>query len=154
MSSFADRLVELGFSDVTVLDLSEVALENGRGSSARGSRVRWLHEDVLSWGPERTYGLWHDRALFHFLVEQSLREQYLATLRSALRDGGFVIVATFAEDGPEVCSGLPVSRYSAETLARGLGQDFTLETFRRELHTTPTGTVQPFTWIAGTIAPC
>ena len=117
-SFLVDRLIERGFVDISVLDISEVALEAAHVRVGPDRRVHWLHEDVLSWTPRRKFDLWHDRALFHFLVEESVRERYLSTLRSALRNGGFTIVATFAEDGPECCSGLPVSRYSAEALAR------------------------------------
>ncbi len=152
-SFLVDRLIERGFVDISVLDISEVALEAAHVRVGPDRRVHWLHEDVLSWTPRRKFDLWHDRALFHFLVEESVRERYLSTLRSALRNGGFTIVATFAEDGPECCSGLPVSRYSAEALARELGEGFTLELSRRELHTTPAGIVQPFTWVAGRISP-
>jgi SAM-dependent methyltransferase len=152
-SFFVDRLIERGFIDISVLDLSDLALEADRARVGPRRLVHWLHEDVLSWAPDRTFGLWHDRAFFHFLVEEKARRQYLSTLRSALREGGFVIVATFAEDGPEYCSGLPVSRYSVDGLAREFGERFTLETSRRELHTTPAGAVQPFTWVGGRISP-
>ena len=103
----------------------------------------------MEWKPDRRYGLWHDRALFHFLVGASDRARYLAKLRAAIDPGGHAIVATFAADGPETCSGLPVRRYSAVDLVAELGEGFTRVETRREEHVTPRGALQPFTWVAG-----
>ena len=105
-------------------------------------------EDLLEWEPPRAYGLWHDRALFHFLVEPEQRKRYVRVLRSSLSPDGLVIMATFAPDGPEQCSGLPVARYRAQGIADVLGGDFTCLGSRREVHPTPGGTMQPFTWVA------
>ena len=149
-SVLADRLLGAGFTDVSVLDVSEVALNTGRLRIGGTRSVQWLHEDLLSWSPARRYGLWHDRAVFHFLTDEDDQGVYLETMRSALLPGGSLVLATFAEDGPERCSGLPVSRYSVEHLRARLGSRFDLMVSRRELHTTPGGAVQPFTWIAGT----
>jgi len=110
--------------------------------------VRCVRADLLEWEPDRRYELWHDRAVFHFLVEERDRDRYSATLSDALAPDGHVIVATFADDGPEMCSGLPVRRYAAEGLAAALGEDFELVETRREVHVTPRGTLQPFTWVA------
>jgi hypothetical protein len=147
-SLFVDHLVALGFRDVSVLDVSEVALSAAAGRLGTRGTVSWLHEDVLAWKPERLFNLWHDRAVFHFLVDQSDRDIYLATLRSTVCPGGAVIMGTFAPDGPEHCSGLPVARYSSDDLARVLGPAFDVVAVRREEHATPTGAVQPFTWVA------
>ncbi|MGA8296225.1 MAG: class I SAM-dependent methyltransferase [Acidimicrobiales bacterium] len=152
-SNLVDRLVEAGFSDLTVLDVSEVALNGARERLSEDRGVTWLNEDVLSWKPARAFGLWHDRAVFHFFVTESERKRYLDTLHAALRSGGHLIIATFAPDGPESCSGLPVERYSPEDLCALIGPGFTLESARAELHTTPAGTLQPFTWIAGRLRP-
>jgi SAM-dependent methyltransferase len=149
-SQLVDRLVERGFSDLTVLDISASALAEV-GSRLGDSLVLRLHEDLLEWRPLRRYDLWHDRAVFHFLVTETERRRYLETLRAAVRPGGFLILATFALDGPEVCSGLPVCRYSADDLSHILGDSFhPLET-RHEAHVTPRGSIQPFTWVAGRI---
>jgi SAM-dependent methyltransferase len=145
-SPLAEELVRLGYSDVTVLDLSTVALEASRRRV--GSRVTWLCADVLSWRPTRVFGLWHDRALLHFLTNEVEQQAYLETLDKAVRPGGLVIVATFAPDGPEQCSGLPVRRYSAADLCSLLGASFTPRVERREIHVTPRGARQPFTWVA------
>jgi len=111
--------------------------------------VRCVREDVLEWQPDRSYGLWHDRAVLHFLVDDVGRDRYLETLRRTLASGGALIVGTFAADGPETCSGLPVRRYSTDELVAALGGSFELLESRREEHVTPRGAVQPFTWVAG-----
>src|SRR5262249_50947443 len=147
----ASHLVRLGYSDVTVLDVSRSALDASRGRLADPESVIYVHDDLLSWQPSRRYELWHDRAVFHFLVDEEDRQTYARTLRSALAHGGFVILATFAPDGPPMCSGLPVVRYSADTLADTLGATFERLEVRREEHTTPRGSTQPFTWIAGRV---
>jgi Methyltransferase domain len=151
-SPLVDRLVALGFADVSVLELSGVALEEARRRVGAAAAVSWLHQDVLDWRPTRRYGLWHDRAVFHFLVDEADRTRYLEVLGRAIEKGGGVVLATFADDGPEYCSGLPVARYDADDLVRSLGDDFVVTTTRRELHLTPTGAVQPFTWVAGRVA--
>jgi hypothetical protein len=113
--------------------------------------VRCVQADLLEWEPDRRFGLWHDRAAFHFLVDDRDRARYLAKLRAALAPGGRVILGTFAADGPEICSGLPVCRYSAGELADALGAAFDVVATRREVHVTPRGVMQPFTWVAGTL---
>jgi hypothetical protein len=111
--------------------------------------VRCVEADLLEWTPDRRYDLWHDRAVFHFLVDPIDRRRYLGTLDAALAPGGAVVLGTFAADGPDVCSGLPVDRYAPDLLAAQLGESFELVESRREEHVTPRGVVQPFTWIAG-----
>jgi hypothetical protein len=101
----------------------------------------------MSWQPERQYTLWHDRAVFHFLTDPGEQTRYLNIVRQSLGPYGALIMATFAADGPERCSGLPVARYDEGELERLLG-GFTVVESRREEHTTPGGAVQPFTWIA------
>lgn len=108
-----------------------------------------MEANLLEWEPDRAFGLWHDRAVFHFLVDEEGRSRYLATLRSALAPGGALIVGTFAADGPPTCSGLPVRRYSADELVAQLGGSFEPLELRRGEHVTPRGAVQPFTWVAG-----
>ena len=148
-SPLSGALLVRGFADVTVLDLSEVALQASRAElGPAGSQVEWIRADVLDWTSERTYGLWHDRAAFHFLVEVESRERYLATARLTVRPGGHVVIGTFAEDGPTTCSGLPVARYNAQALADAFGPEFTSIGTRRDEHRTPGGTIQAFTWVA------
>jgi len=151
-SFLADELVGRGFTDVTVLDISAAALDATFGRFPADAPVRCVRADLLDWVPDRRYELWHDRAVFHFLVDEHDRDRYRATLNDALAPGGRVIVATFADDGPEMCSGLPVRRYAADDLMAALGGGFELVETRRELHVTPRGTSQPFTWVAARIA--
>ncbi|HEY8676093.1 MAG TPA: class I SAM-dependent methyltransferase [Candidatus Dormibacteraeota bacterium] len=147
-ASLVDHLLERGFVDVSVLDVSRAALDAARQRVGAGAPVSWLHEDLLIWRPERRYVLWHDRAVLHFLVKPEDRDRYLAALRSALVPGGAVIIATFAPDGPDHCSGLPVARYSEHDLAALLGNGFRIVDACCDEHTTPAGVHQPFTWIA------
>ena len=146
-SSLVDRLVYRGFKDVSVLDISSVAIDEARRRLPPDAPVAWVVQDVLSWQPPRLYGLWHDRAVFHFLVSPSEQARYRRILASALAPGGFVVIGTFAADGPESCSGLPVARYTEQDLAAVLGDGFTPVAFRREVHRTPVGGIQPFAWV-------
>jgi hypothetical protein len=114
--------------------------------------VRCVEADILEWEPDRRYDVWHDRAVLHFLVDAASRERYLSVLRRAVADGGALVVGAFAADGPRVCSGLPVCRYSAGELADLVGDGFEVVATRREAHVTPRGVVQPFTWVAGRLA--
>jgi hypothetical protein len=148
-SPLAGQLVGRGFVDVTVLDLSEAALS---AASERlgplAARVTWLAQDVRTWSPGRAYGLWHDRAALHFLVDPLDRSRYRDVLERALGPAGSVVIATFAIDGPSTCSALPVHRYDTAGLGALLGPGFELVQERRRLHRTPRGAVQPFTWVA------
>ena len=152
-SSLVDHLLNRGFTDVSVLDISKAALEEGRRRVGTSSAVTWLHEDLLSWGPSRRFGLWHDRAVFHFLTDEADRNRYVELLASRIEAGGALIMATFAKDGPEYCSGFRVARYSSDDLVNLLGSGFHAVEVRRELHTTPGGVVQPFTCVAARAAP-
>ena len=148
-SRLAAALVARGFSDVTVLDLCARALEASHeevGAAPPG--VAWIRADVLEWTPARTFDLWHDRAVFHFMAEPEARRRYVAVALAAVRPGGHLVVGTFASDGPERCSGLPVARYDARSLAAEFGEAFALVEARRDEHRTPRGVIQPFTWIA------
>jgi SAM-dependent methyltransferase len=148
-SRLVDRLIERGFRDVTVLDLSEAALAAAKDRLGdRASRVTWIVADVTQWEPMTAYDVWHDRAAFHFLTEEADRAAYLARLRRGLEIGGHAIIATFALDGPARCSGLPVVRYSPDCLRQTLGADFTLITSRNDSHATPWGGTQSFQFSA------
>jgi trans-aconitate methyltransferase len=144
-SRLVDALLERKFTDLTVLDLSSTALEQAAARlGAQAPGVDWITADIRQWRPERQYRLWHDRALFHFLTAEQDRSAYQETLRQAVASGGCAILAAFAEDGPERCSGLPVRRYSADALAEAAGRDFSLIKSRRVEHHTPWGSIQPF----------
>ncbi len=140
-------LLERGFADITVLDIVEAALELSRSAVGDDPRAHWMVGDVLTWDPPRRYGLWHDRAVLHFFTGEEVLA-YRRVLDAALSPGGTVILATFAPDGPEQCSGLPVTRYGAEELTKMLGDDFELVAEREEDHSTPGGALQRFTWVA------
>ncbi len=143
-----DALLLEGFHDLTVLDVSSSALGALAERLGAETRVTLVHQDVLTWSPKRTYGLWHDRAVFHFLVDPAGRERYLETLRRAVPSGGAIVLGAFAPDGPERCSGLPVARYSAHELLAMLGPGFESVEQLREVHVTPAGATQPFAWVA------
>jgi SAM-dependent methyltransferase len=143
-SRLVDHLIDR-FDDVTVLDLSEAALESAKARlGTLAARVHWIVADVTAWEPQNAYDIWHDRAAFHFLTEDRDRGAYVARLERALRIGGHAIMATFALDGPERCSGLPVVRYDPADLGRTLGPTFELVHTRRHVHATPWGADQSF----------
>ena len=144
-SRLVDGLLARGFKRVTVLDLSQAALEAARvrlGEAA--SKVEWVVADVTRWSPAHTFDIWHDRAAFHFLVDPADRSAYVASLKQAVRPGGHVVIGTFAIDGPEKCSGLPVNRYDAASLTEELGEGFELLDSRRQDHATPWNVTQRF----------
>ena len=144
-SRLVDHLIDRGFQDVTVLDLSAAALEAAKARlGERAGLAQWLVADATRWQPSRTYDVWHDRAAFHFLTEESDRTAYIARLRQGLKIGGHIIIATFALDGPEKCSGLPVMRYDAARLAQTLGPGLKLLRSLGNDHATPWGAHQQF----------
>jgi SAM-dependent methyltransferase len=144
-SRLVDHLVGQGFEDVTVLDLSGAALEAAkRRLERRADPVHWVVADATAWEPVKAYDIWHDRAAFHFLTEEKDRAAYIARLTQGVKAGGHAIIATFALDGPEKCSGLPVARYDSASLARTLGSKFLLVHTRRHEHATPWGSRQMF----------
>ncbi len=147
-SSLVDRLLARGFLDVSVLDVSAAALALTRERLGRAQGAQLVQADILSWQPAHCYHLWHDRAVFHFLVNVADRQRYIEVLTAAVCPGCHVIIGTFAPDGPERCSGLPVARYSADDIASLLVGSFEIVAVRREDHVTPAGTTQPFTWVA------
>jgi trans-aconitate methyltransferase len=144
-SMLVDSLLERGFHQITVLDIAEAALQAARQRlGKRAGAVNWVAADLLDWQPPRGYGLWHDRAVFHFLTGKDDRAAYRHTLLKALPPGGQAIMATFAPDGPEKCSGLPVQRYDAAGLAASLGPAMRLIESERHIHITPAGAEQSF----------
>lgn len=147
-STLVDGLLTAGYRRITVLDLSVDALSQAQRRLSDGGRsVVWRDADVLTIElPAGAFDVWHDRAVFHFLTDAADRARYLAQVRHAVKPGGFVLVATFAEDGPIRCSGLDVARYSPGTLHGEFGNDFHLMESRREEHSTPWGAPQNFTY--------
>ncbi len=146
-SRLVDHLLERGWKDLCVLDISGTALERSRqrlGPAA--AAVRWVEADLLETELPDVWGIWHDRAVFHFLTNETDRRRYLERLHRHLEPGGHLIIATFGPEGPKACSGLPVRRYSPEQLAEVLGEGFELEETREELHRTPAGKEQSFVY--------
>lgn len=145
-STLADDLSHQGYTGLSVLDLSGTALATAKkrlGDAAK--QIQWWEADVTTaqW-PQHQFALWHDRAVFHFFTEAADRAAYINNVLHALQPQGHLIIATFAEDGPSQCSGLPVVRYSAATLQAEFGAQFLLQQHHTELHHTPFGTTQKF----------
>ena len=144
-SRLVDVLLKDGFRHVTVLDLSENALTVSRlRLGSRGAGVRWIAANVTTWEPEQAYQVWHDRAAFHFLTSAEDQAAYAERVVRAVPPGGHVIIGTFALDGPERCSGLPVARHDSASIAQVLGSSFQLVESRDHTHQTPTGSTQRF----------
>jgi trans-aconitate methyltransferase len=144
-SRLVDALVARGFTAVTVLDLSEAALQSAQARlGEHAASVRWIAADATAWQPTGAFDIWHDRAAFHFLVEASDRAAYIDRLHAGVKPGGHAIIATFAPDGPEKCSGLPVQRYDSESLSRTIGAAFDLVEHLSHRHLTPWGAEQSF----------
>ncbi len=151
VSRLPGELLDRGYTDVTVLDISETALAISREQLGdRASRVHWITADIREWQPERRYHLWHDRAVFHFLTDREDQARYIRTMHGALEPGGHAVIMTFAKAGPEKCSGLPVQRYDPLDLVIRLEEvapgGFALEKSGFVAHDTPGGAVQAFQW--------
>ena len=144
-SRLVDTLAARGMDCLAVLDVSGAALQRAQSRLGDAAKVPvWIEADVTSDWTLKPMDIWHDRAVFHFLTTPEDQVRYLAHLRTVLKVQGFAIIATFAPDGPEKCSGLPVARYSPESLAERLGAGFTLLESRRHVHHTPWGSTQAF----------
>ena len=150
VSPLAGALLDRGFGDVTVLDVSKEALDVAVARLPTSANVTWIVADVRTWRPDRTWSVWHDRAVFHFLTAAEDRRAYLRTMSQALRRGGGLVIGTFALDGPDHCSGLPTQRYDARALLDTISSQIQIEPVAatREVHITPGGIRQPFTWVA------
>jgi len=147
VSRLVDHLLDRGFPHLTVLDISRSALEESRRRLGdQAGLVTWVDADITVSAPDGRFELWHDRAVFHFLTHPEQRRAYAAAMNASLAPGAHVIAATFAEDGPERCSGLEVVRYSPKTLQTALGPTLELITSRKEQHRTPAGKDQSFVY--------
>ena len=146
-STLVDDLLSDGYSNLTILDLSSsaIAAAKNRLGSDRSKKVKWMVANILEvdLGAD-TYEVWHDRAVFHFLTEREERQNYIQKALKVVTPGGFIIIATFAEDGPIQCSGLPAVRYSADQLQAEFGDSFALIQHEKESHRTPSGSIQQF----------
>jgi len=144
-SRLVDALLARGVACIGVLDIAASPLHRTQARlGEKAADVAWIQADVTGAWSWKDVDIWHDRAVFHFLTERADRDRYKGKLAGMLKRGGSAIIATFALDGPEKCSGLPVIRYSPETLASELGSEFVLVDSRHHIHTTPWGTTQAF----------
>jgi SAM-dependent methyltransferase len=146
-SVLVDQLLDLGCREIAVLDISETALGRAKARlGGRADRVRWVVADVTEAPELGTFDIWHDRAVFHFLTDPADRRSYVELARKTVPEGGHLVIATFADDGPKRCSDLDVCHYSARSLADELGEGFSLVRAAREMHTTPWGSSQAFVY--------
>jgi 2-polyprenyl-3-methyl-5-hydroxy-6-metoxy-1,4-benzoquinol methylase len=146
-STLAASLHNAGWIDISVLDISAAAVQVARAHLAtQADQIDWIVADITQWQPLRTYAIWHDRAVFHFMTTPEMRAGYGRALMAALPIGGHAIIATFATNGPEKCSGLPIVQYDADTIIAALPEGLTLLDQFLEAHHTPGGGVQNFAW--------
>jgi SAM-dependent methyltransferase len=144
-SVLVDFLCKEGFTNLSVLDISENALASAKqrlGDAAK--TIEWFEADITAFSPPHPFSIWHDRAVFHFLTEKSDRRKYVSTLKQALRPTGHLIIAAFAIGGPEKCSGLEIVQYDASKLKAELGEEFQLAEEKNEIHLTPANKEQKF----------
>jgi len=147
-STLVDDLLGAGYRQLTVLDVSKTAIEATKSRlGAAAAAVRWIAGNVTEVPlPAQAYDVWHDRAVFHFLVDRAQRAAYVRAVLQSVRPGGHVIVSTFGPEGPEKCSGLQVMRYDVETLHDEFGRRFRVEESTKEVHRTPWGAAQQFVY--------
>ena len=144
-SVLVDKLLDEGFKNITVLDISSHGLEYAKTRLGnKANQVKWVVVDVIQFEPEDKFDLWHDRAVFHFLTDQIDRQKYAAIVNRAIKPGGHLILASFAPDGPDKCSNLAVCRYDAGLIERELGNGFELILEKNEVHMTPWNKEQKF----------
>jgi 2-polyprenyl-3-methyl-5-hydroxy-6-metoxy-1,4-benzoquinol methylase len=144
-SNLVDELLREGFEDITVLDISALALERVKTRLGTNAvKIKWIVSDITKFEPQRSYDVWHDRATFHFLTTKNEIENYLVCVAKAIRPDGYLTVATFSEQGPVKCSGLPVKQYSEQSLDQQLNKTFVKIRCINENHQTPLGTLQNF----------
>ena len=144
-SSFADDMLEAGYREITVIDLSETALQvSQKRLMEKAERVRWIAGDVVSADLGGEFDLWHDRAVFHFLTGEEQRLAYRAKVEAHVKPGGFLVLSEFAEDGPAKCSGLPVKRHGEKELAEFFGEGYARVFAGRSIHITPGRSIQKF----------
>lgn len=150
-SILVDHLLDEGYSDLSVLDISGHALQRSRARLGElAGNVSWIEADVTEFEPLRPYALWHDRAVFHFLTDLHDRDKYIAVICRALQPGGYFVLATFGPQGPERCSGLEIRRYDIKELQELFGAHFTLCSYELDVHSTPTGATQQFLYSSWT----
>ena len=147
-STFVKSLVQRGYNNVTVLDVSQTAIDEAKLmlGDIRES-VKWIVSDVVQWEPIEIYSYWNDRAVFHFLVDKEDQQAYVGNVLRSTRSGSHIVIATFSPDGPESCSGLQVQRWSQEDLAKLFADSCSVLRSGERSHVTPWGSTQSFTWL-------
>jgi 2-polyprenyl-3-methyl-5-hydroxy-6-metoxy-1,4-benzoquinol methylase len=147
-SLLVDSLLVDGFTDVTVMDISEAAVSEVRKRLEEQPSVSYVVADVRNWNSTKKFDVWHDRAVFHFMTTDDDNAAYLRVMAQAVRPGCVAIIGTFAEDGPTQCSGLDVNLYSSTQLTNQFEEFFELVETESEEHLTPWGAMQHFTWVS------
>jgi len=150
-STLVDHLVHAGYQNIVVLDLSASALQQSQqriqvAQPNHSSTIEWIDADITQSQLPHKFDIWHDRAVFHFLTDTVSRQSYIQNLKKSLHPGGYLVMATFALDGPKKCSGLEIVQYDADKLQQELGSSFTLLTQQKENHRTPFETAQSFNY--------
>ena len=146
-SFLVDHLLELGYRDITILDISEKALNRAKKRLGKKSeQVKWIVADITNFTPTEKYDIWHDRAAFHFLTQPNEISDYVKISKNSIVQNGVLIIGTFAEDGPLKCSGIEIKRYSEKTLKNCFIKDFNLDYYTQYNHPTPFNTFQNFTF--------
>ena len=144
-SKLVDHLLKEGFVNITVLDISEASLEKAKKRLGnKAEKVKWVVADINDYKPQQRYDVWHDRAAFHFLTTKKQVAHYLSLTEQSLSKNGYITIATFSENGPEKCSGLPVKQYSETSLSTQLNKHFQKIKCINEDHVTPFKTKQNF----------
>lgn len=144
-SFLGDFLIKEGYTDISILDISEKALEKAQTRlGEKANDITWIHSDIIDFIPQKQYALWHDRAAFHFLTKDEDREHYIRILKQALKNEGIAIIGTFSETGPKKCSGIEIQQYSEQRLQECFGTHFTILEIIHTQHNTPFNTVQDF----------
>lgn len=146
-SFLAEFLLAKGFTDVTVVDISEKAIERAKKRlGERAEEIKWVVADAAEFKPEKKYALWHDRAAFHFLTRDEQVKNYVQTVKRSVKPGGYLVMGTFSENGPEKCSGIMIRQYSIAQMQELFSDDFTTMSCKNIDHTTPSGGIQNFTF--------
>ena len=144
-SFFVDNLLDLGFKDITVLDISKASLERAKARLGnRAKKIHWINSDIINFKPKEKYDFWHDRATFHFLTQDDEIKKYIKTIRDFVKPDGYLVIGTFSENGPEKCSGLKIKKYSENTLPERLKKFFRKIKCITVNHKTPFNTIQNF----------
>ncbi len=144
-SFMVDRLLEMGYRNITVLDISETAINKAKDRlGEKAKTVKWIVDDATGFQPTETYDFWHDRAAFHFLTEKQEISSYVDTIRSSVKPGGYLVLGTFSEQGPTKCSGIEIKQYSENSMKSLLTDFFNKIRCITIVHITPSNTLQNF----------